>query len=274
MGAHWIRSIQWEGRVSRSSVRQSRRGSSPHASILNCRTALIRAAVVESSVVDVDDDPDCFLGADDMIQSSHPSVEALAGELRANHAADTAFARTAFEWVRDNVSHSFDVQDARVTLTASEVLEERVGLCYAKSNLLAAVLRSQGIPAALCYQRLGNPDEGYFVHGLVAIHLDGAWHRQDPRGNKPGVDAQFSLGRERLAWEVDESRGERDYPRLYPTTAPEVTAALRNANNILTCSLPTSLQEPGAAEPTPWVAAGCSWRWPHTSSRGRDAARG
>lgn len=191
--------------------------------------------------MDVDAVPDDFLGADEVIQSDHPAVMALAGELRASHPADAAFARAAFEWVRDKVSHSFDVQDSRVTLTASEVLHERVGLCYAKSHLLAALLRNQGVPTALCYQLLGNPEEGYFVHGLVAVHVDGSWHRQDPRGNKPGVDAQFAIGHEQLAWNVDASRGERDYPTLYPTTAPEVVAALRNAEDALTCSLPTSL---------------------------------
>lgn len=184
-----------------------------------------------------------FLGDDDIVESRHPAVSALAEELRASHPADTDFARAAYGWVRDNVAHAYDVKDARVTLTASEVLRDRVGLCYAKSNLLAAVLRRQGVPTALCYQRLGSPDEGYFVHGLVAVHLDGAWHRQDPRGNKPGVEAQFSLGEERLAWNADEVRGERDYPRLYSTTAPEVVASLRKAENILTCRLPSDLAE-------------------------------
>jgi transglutaminase-like putative cysteine protease len=83
-----------------------------------------------------------------------------------------------------------DARDRRVTLLSSEVLRERVGLCYAKSHLLVALLRSEGIPAGLCYQRLRSGD-GYVLPGLVAVHLRGAWHRQDPRGNKPGIDARF-----------------------------------------------------------------------------------
>ncbi|CAJ1493055.1 hypothetical protein MU0083_000116 [[Mycobacterium] kokjensenii] len=71
-----------------------------------------------------------------------------------------------------------------------------------------------GIPAGLCYQRLVDGD-GHVLHGLVAVYLDGAWHRQDARGNKDGVDAQFCLGTERLARPVDESLGEIDYPQLY-----------------------------------------------------------
>jgi len=103
-------------------------------------------------------------------------------------------------------------------------------------------LRSQGIPVGLCYQRLGDPAGGYFVHGLVAIHLQGAWHRQDPRENKPGVDAQFSVGPERLAWSVDPSRGEHDYARVFVTPAPEVVVALTATDDILTCALPPRLR--------------------------------
>lgn len=182
-----------------------------------------------------------YLASDDLVESDDPAVVELAAALRTEHASDADFARAAFEWVRDNVAHAYDAQDRRVTLSASEVLRERVGLCYAKSHLLAAVLRSQGIPAGLCYQRLGGPEEGYVVHGLVAVHLEGAWHRQDPRGNKPGVDAQFSLDGERLAWPVDVSLGERDYPRVYVSPVDEVVVALRAADDILTCPLPTEL---------------------------------
>lgn len=183
-----------------------------------------------------------YLGSDALIQSDAPGVVALARDLRDAHPTDSAFARASFEWVRDNIAHSYDAQDPRVTLAASDVLRETVGLCYAKSVLLAAMLRAQGIPAGLCYQRLGSPADGWVVHGLVAFWLDGAWHRQDPRGNKPGVDAQFSLGDERLAFEIDSDRGEVDYRRLYISVAPEIVAALTPATNILDCILPEDLE--------------------------------
>lgn len=137
-------------------------------------------------------DPSDYLGSDEVIDLEHPEVQALAHQLRASHLDDADFAQAAFEWVRDEVSHSFDAQDSRVTITASDALSERVGLCYAKSHLLAAVLRAQGVPTGLCYQRLADDATNRaVVHGLVAVHLNNSWHRQDPRGNKPGVDAQF-----------------------------------------------------------------------------------
>jgi len=130
-----------------------------------------------------------------------------------------------------------------VTLAANEVLQHRVGLCYAKSHLLAALLRAEGIPVGLCYQRLVHGD-GHVLHGLVAIHLDGTWHRQDPRGNKDGVDAQFFLGAEQLAWAADESLGEIDYPYLFSSPARCVVNTLRGATDILALydtGLPTEL---------------------------------
>ncbi|MCT1479116.1 transglutaminase family protein [Microbacterium sp. p3-SID336] len=184
-----------------------------------------------------------YLGSDALVQSDAPGVVALARSLRDSHSADFAFAQASFEWVRDHIAHSYDAQDRRVTLAASDVLRETVGLCYAKSVLLAAILRAQAIPTGLCYQRLGNSAEGFVVHGLVAIWLDGAWHRQDPRGNKPGIDAQFSLGEERLAYQIDVARGEADYRRLYSSVPSEIVAVLSPATNILDCELPGELAE-------------------------------
>lgn len=188
--------------------------------------------------------PTDYLRANDWVESDHPDVVRLGSELRAASADDVDLARASFEWVRDEVAHSYDVQDPRVTLSATDVLRERVGLCYAKSVLYAALLRSQGVPAALSYQRLRSSNGGFVLHGLVSVHLDGAWHRQDPRGNKPGVDAQFSIGTESLVYRVDATVGERDYRTLYDAPAPEVVAALTGASDVLVCQLPAELAKP------------------------------
>ncbi|GAB3755446.1 transglutaminase-like domain-containing protein [Microlunatus parietis] len=174
-----------------------------------------------------------YLGLDTVIDGDHPQVAGLGAELRAAHRDDHEFARAAFEYVRDEVAHSFDVGDPRVSVTASETLENRVGLCFAKSHLLAALLRGQGIPAALCYQRLTDDGSSHVVHGLVAIKLDGRWHRQDPRGNTGGIDARFSVTGERLAWPVRPELGERDDPRLHATPLPSVITTLRSTDDIL-----------------------------------------
>ncbi len=64
-----------------------------------------------------------------------------------------AIAHRCFEFVRDEVRHSWDFKENPVTCHASEVLRHRTGYCYAKTHLLAALLRANRIPAGLCYQR-------------------------------------------------------------------------------------------------------------------------
>ena len=83
--------------------------------------------------------------ADEVVETDARAVLELARELRLAHPDTAAFAQAAFEFVRDEVMHSLDAQDSRVTLTATDVLTQRVGLCFAKSHLLAAILRSEAL---------------------------------------------------------------------------------------------------------------------------------
>ncbi|MGW0337125.1 transglutaminase domain-containing protein [Streptomyces sp. NPDC003011] len=182
-------------------------------------------------------DLSAYLAADEVIDHHHPTVRATAARLAKEAVDSYAYARLAFEFVRDTIAHSQDSGDLRVTWRASEVLEQGTGICYAKAHALAALLRAEDIPTALCYQKF---DE---VHGLVAVRFHGAWHRQDPRGNKPGVDAQFSLDGERLAFTPDPASNEMDYPVLYAEPHPVVLKALRAAPDrpSLWKTLPTAL---------------------------------
>lgn len=174
-----------------------------------------------------------YLASDDVVDWRHPAVRDLSAELCGGTRNESDAASHAFHFVRDQVGHSWDVQDRRVTVSASDVLRERVGLCYGKSHLLAALLRAQGIPAGLCYQRLQDDVGSFSLHGLVAVFLEDRWHRLDPRGNKPGVDAQFRLDVEQLAWPVRADLGEVDYPEVHPEPAPVVVEALRGAHDML-----------------------------------------
>ncbi|GAA2927178.1 transglutaminase family protein [Streptomyces mexicanus] len=189
-------------------------------------------------------DLSAYLASDDVIDHEHPVVRETAARLAQNVTDSYAYARSAYEFVRDTVPHSQDSGDPRVTWRASDVLRLRTGVCYAKAHALAALLRAEDIPTALCYQRLAHDDgTGHAVHGLVAVRFNGAWHRQDPRGNKPGVDARFSLAGERLAWVPDPAAGEADYPELYAAPHPAVLHALRSAPDrpMLWRTLPTAL---------------------------------
>ncbi|MET8223517.1 transglutaminase family protein [Streptomyces sp. NPDC005301] len=175
-------------------------------------------------------DLSAYLAADEVIDHHHPLVRETASRLARAATDSYGYARSAYEFVRDGIPHSQDSGDPRVTWRASDVLELRTGICHAKAHALTALLRAEDIPAALCYQKLlHDNDGGHVVHGLVAVRFRGAWHRQDCRGNKPGVDARFSLDGERLAWIPDPESNEMDYPVLYAGPHPAVLAALRGA---------------------------------------------
>lgn len=170
-------------------------------------------------------DLSAYLAADEVIDHHQPVVRETAERLAAGAADSYAYARAAYEFVRDAIPHSQDSGDLRATWRASDVLTLGTGICHAKAHALVALLRAEDIPAALCYQRLAHDDgSGHVLHGLVAVRFHGAWHRQDPRGNKPGVDARFSLDGERLAWVPDPASGEADYPVLYAAPHPVVEA--------------------------------------------------
>ncbi|AFY66642.1 transglutaminase family protein [Geitlerinema sp. PCC 7407] len=146
-----------------------------------------------------------YLRASDVIDWQHPEIIELANQIASGHGTSTAIAKACFEWVRDEICHSFDYRMNPVTWRASDVLRYKTGYCYAKSHLLAALLRANKIPAGFCYQRLSIDDQGapYSLHGFNAIHLpEIGWYRVDARGNKEGVDARFSPPQEQLAFKI------------------------------------------------------------------------
>lgn len=97
---------------------------------------------------------------------------------------------------------------------SSDVLFYKEGICYAKSHLLAALLRSQQIPTGFCYQRT-------------------SWVRLDARGNNEGIDSQFSTGKEQLAFHIQEECGEKEYSLIYPRPHPKTLAVLENHSNTI-----------------------------------------
>ncbi|WP_345987162.1 transglutaminase family protein [Sulfurimonas sp. HSL1-2] len=170
-----------------------------------------------------------FLRASEYIDFSHPAVVSLAADLAAGEETKEAIVKSCFEYVRDAIAHTGDAGCGVSTIKASEVLEQKTGWCYAKSHLLAALLRANGIPAALCYQRLSCSEYTpgiYCLHGLNAVWLEAyGWYRIDARGNREGIDAQFTPPVERLAFAL----GENDYDieGRFAEPLPEVIDALQ-----------------------------------------------
>jgi transglutaminase-like putative cysteine protease len=175
-----------------------------------------------------------FLEPAPLVDSDAPEIGMFVDAELAGLAPAEA-ARRAFTFVRDQVQHSWDIQGRRVTRSATDALAYREGICYPKSHLLAAVLRRFGIPTAMCYQRLTLLDDdsaGYAVHALNAVYLNGRWSRLDARGNKPGVNAQFDLEHEQLAFPVRAAYDEIDHPQLYAAPHPSIVETLTSNDNV------------------------------------------
>ena len=168
-----------------------------------------------------------YLTATAIVDYRHPDIWRLAQQLAREDTEATA--KACFEWVRDNIYHSYDYQMNPSTCRASEVLKYKTGYCYAKSHLLAALLRANSIPAGFCYQRLSVFDNGapYSLHGLNAAYLKPyGWYRMDARGNKTGVDAQFTPPQEQLAFELNFSE-EIDCQHVFAEPLPQIVRALQ-----------------------------------------------
>jgi len=172
------------------------------------------------------------------VDYSNPVIQEKISELFNSSQSDIEKAKIAFEFVRDEISHSWDIQGSQVTCNASIVLANREGICYAKSNVLAALLRSEGIPTGFCYQRLmlfDTPEKGYCIHALNAIYLRtiNKWIRLDTRGNKEGINAQFSTDKEMLAFIIQEELDEKDYPIIYTKPHPKTISTLKEHTNAI-----------------------------------------
>ncbi|MEL6385674.1 MAG: transglutaminase family protein [Cyanobacteria bacterium J06626_18] len=159
-----------------------------------------------------------YLQPSEIIDWQEAAILDIARSLASGAQTVEAIAQACFEWVRDEIHHSVDYQLNPVTCRASEVLQHKTGYCYAKSHLLAALLRANHIPTGFCYQRLSLDETGshYCLHGLNAVYLPKfGWYRLDARGNREGVDAQFAPPYEQLAFKLQFAE-EADFPDILP----------------------------------------------------------
>lgn len=175
-----------------------------------------------------------YLTSSEYMDWQQPDVSRQAAVLAQGCTTDEKIARRCFEFVRDEIRHSWDYRQNPVTCRASEVLRHGTGYCYAKSHLLAALLRANGIPAGLCYQRLtlDGDQPPYTLHGLNAVHLKNhGWYRIDARGNKQGVAAEFTPPVERLAFPIVHA-GECDLPEILAEPLAVVVQALTGYSTV------------------------------------------
>jgi transglutaminase-like putative cysteine protease len=171
-----------------------------------------------------------YLKVSEVIDWQHPDVMKRAEEIASGCETVPEIAKACFEWVRDEICHSYDYQMNPVTCRASDVLQHKTGYCFAKSHLLAALLRANQIPTGFCYQRLSVDDKGapYSLHGFNGIYLpEVGWYRVDARGNKEGVNAQFVPPQEQLAFKIQLAE-EADFPAILDEPLQIIVKALQS----------------------------------------------
>jgi transglutaminase-like putative cysteine protease len=139
----------------------------------------------------------------------HPAVANLAKELATGERDPESVSKAVFRHIRDNIRFGFDL----VQVKASETLAKGYGVCWNKSLLLVALLRSNKIPARMAY----NPVKREFMrpamgdtcqtltetinHCFTQVQLNGEWITVDATLDTPTYDKLFLP--HQVPWGID-----------------------------------------------------------------------
>jgi transglutaminase-like putative cysteine protease len=136
-----------------------------------------------------------YLESTYFIDCDTPSIKAYAAAQCHGKQSELDRAVALYYAVRDDIRYDpYSMQDKREGLRASSVLKKKAGFCVPKAILLAAVLRSQGIPARpgfadvknhLSTQRLSTlmQTDLFVYHGYVEILISNIWVKATPAFN-------------------------------------------------------------------------------------------
>ncbi len=193
------------------------------------------------------DNLNVYLASSEIVDYFNPNIQKISQNFKTLSGLELI--KTVYEFVRDEITHSFDINSKVSTCSASEVLESKEGICFAKSHLLASILRYLNIPSGFCYQLLVFDDsdlEYKSLHGLNAVYVKefDKWIRIDARGNKDSVNAKFIPPNEQLAFKVRKNFGEIDYKTIFINPDKNVVESLKNAKDLneLKYNLPDKLK--------------------------------
>ena len=161
-----------------------------------------------------------YLASTDIIDWKHPEVFKRARELSEGVKSPEQIAKRCFEWVRDEILHSYDHQMNPVTCAASEVLRARTELPFcqkpsvsgpASSQLHSSrsVLSTAGLRSERPMPLSARAQRYLFCRIQAGTVLM-------PVGIELALNAQFCPPIERLAFQV-EREGEADLPEIWPS---------------------------------------------------------
>ncbi|RAP54504.1 MAG: transglutaminase [Methanosphaera sp. rholeuAM130] len=171
------------------------------------------------------------------IDFENPHIKKKVRELK-NESKDTLdYIERSYNYVRDEIPHSWDIKSEIVSRTASDVLRNGTGICWTKSCLLAALLRANSIASGISYQLLTVADDdsdGHIIHALNTVYIEELykWIRIDARGNKDDINACFSLDEEQLAYSIRSEYGEIDYHDNHADLDERLVKILKDSKTI------------------------------------------
>ena len=179
-----------------------------------------------------------YLAETPSIDYMNSHIQQKVRELRSQSEDELDYIKRSYQFVRDEIPHSWDIKANVVSKTASETLVNRTGVCWTKSCLMAALLRANKIPSGISYQLLTRADddsEGHMIHALNTVYIKdlNRWVRLDARGNKENIDACFSLDEEKLAYPIRSEFGEIDYMDNHADLDERLVDILMKSEDIL-----------------------------------------
>lgn len=131
-----------------------------------------------------------------LIDSTHPTVQAMARDIVRGIEGARERAVALYYAVRDGFRYDpYEIDLSPQGMSASNVIAKGKGWCVPKATLLAALCRSQGIPARLGFADVKNhlstprlralmDTDIFYWHGYTSLLLDGRWVKATPAFNR------------------------------------------------------------------------------------------
>lgn len=176
-----------------------------------------------------------YLRSDDIVDFNDPSIEEATEHLTSGLRDNFAKSQAIYEFVRDQIFSSFEIDATSVTVCASEVLEKGHGLCYGQSHLVAALMRSAGIPAGFCYQVIyDQEDERHYVHALNAVYLEelDRWVRFDTSIKPDDSSIRPDFYEDPPVRAIDSNLGESEDMTVYINPNKRIVKLLHKHDNL------------------------------------------
>jgi len=182
----------------------------------------------------------------------HPAVSSLAEDLANNEPDPVVVTQSIFKHIRDNIRFGLDL----VQVKASETLAKGYGVCWNKSLLMVALLRSNKIPARMAY----NPVKREFMrpamgdvcqtltetinHCFTQVQLNGKWIAADATLDTPTYSKLFLPNQ--VSWGIDWD-GKRDM-QLYTEHIAGPVVVIEDIDAAIEQNMGNVLPPPSEAE--------------------------